>query len=121
MNINTTNNYLADGQVQIFTQIRDVAITNVTTSRTWAYQGMPVNVTVTAKNVGVVTESFNVMAFYNASLLGNVSIVGLAPGAEVVEVFTLNTTGLSPCNNFTISGQASSRALRVQHYEQCLR
>lgn len=104
---NTTNNFFADGQVQIFTQIRDVAITNVTTSRTWVYQGMPVNVTVTAKNVGVVTESFNVMAFYNASLLGNVSIVGLAPGAEVVEVFTLNTTGLSPCDNYTISGQAS--------------
>lgn len=102
-----TNNYLADGQVQIFTQIRDVAITNVTTSRTWAYQGVPMNVTVTAKNIGSVNESFNVMAFYNTSLLGNVSIVDLAPGAEVVNVFNWNTTGLTPCNNFTISGQAS--------------
>jgi len=102
-----TNNYLADGQLQIFTQIRDVAITNVTTSRTWAYQGVPMNVTVTAKNIGDVDESFNVMAFYNTSLLGNVSIVDLAPGAEVVKVFIWNTTGLTPCNNFTISGQVS--------------
>ena len=104
---NVTNNYLADGQVQILTQIRDVAVTNVTTSRTWAYQGASLNVTVTAKNVGDVNESFNLMAFYNASLLGNVSIVDLAPGAEVVEVFTWNTSALAPCSNYTISGQAS--------------
>jgi len=104
---NITNNYLADGQVQILTQIRDVAIMNVTTPRTWAYQGESVNVTVTAKNVGYVNESFNLMAYYNASLLGNVSIVDLAPGAEVVEVFAWNTSGLTPCSNYTISGQAS--------------
>jgi hypothetical protein len=104
---NTTNNYLADGQVEIFTQIRDVAITNVTTSGAWAYQGVAMNVTVTARNVGDVNESFNVMAFCDAALIGNVSVVDLAPGVEVVEVFTLNTTDLSPCSNYTISGQAS--------------
>lgn len=104
---NIANNYLADGQVQIFTQIRDVAITNVTASRSWAFPGMPVNVTVTAKNVGDVTESFDVMALYDGNLLGNASIVNLAAGMEAVEVFTWNTTGLAPCNNYTISGQAS--------------
>lgn len=105
-----TNNYLADGQVRILTQIRDVAITNVTTSRAWVYQGGSVNVTVTANNTGDVVESFNVTAFYDANLLGNVSIVGLAPGAGVIKVFTLNTTGLALAlyHNYTISAEASN-------------
>ena len=103
---NVSNNVFVDGQVLILTQIRDVAILNVTLSRTWTYSGVSVNITVTAANVGQVNESFNVLAFYNMSLLPGVSVVDLAPGAQVDEVFTLNTTGLA-CDNFTISGQAS--------------
>jgi hypothetical protein len=103
---NTTNNYLADGQVLILTQIRDIAVTNATLSRTWAYQGMLVNITVTAKNVGDVSEPFNLMAFYGTNLLGNVSISGLAPGATISQTFTLNTSlGVKLYRNFTISGQ----------------
>jgi hypothetical protein len=104
---NVSNNIFVDGQVQILTMIRDVAIINVTTSRAWIYQGMPVNITVTAKNVGEVVESFNVFAYCDTTLLGGVPVVDLAPGAEVDEVFTLNTTALIPCNIYTISGQAS--------------
>jgi hypothetical protein len=114
---NTTNNYLAQGQVLILTQIRDVAITNVValayyngsiTPRPWVYQGTPINVTVTASNTGQVLESFNVMAFYDTNLIGDVSIVNLTPGDQVIEVFTLNTTGLTLYHNYTISGQAST-------------
>jgi len=105
---NTTNNYLADGQVQILTHIRDVAVINVTTSRTWAYEGMLVNITVTAKNVGEVTESFNLMAFYDANMVGNVSIIDLAPNTSISKVFTLNTAGVKLYINYTISGQAAA-------------
>ena len=104
---NVSNNIFVDGQVQILTMIRDVAIINVTASRAWVYLGMPVNITVTAKNVGEAAESFNVFAYYNTTLLGGVPVVNLAPGAEIDEMFTLNTTALVPCNNYTISGQAS--------------
>ncbi len=103
---NVSNNIFVDGQVQILMLIRDVAIINVTSSRAWTYSGVPVNITVTAKNVGEVNESFNVLAYYNATSLGGVPVVDLAPGAQVDEVFTFNTTGL-PCGNNTISGQAS--------------
>jgi hypothetical protein len=103
---NVSNNIFVDGQVQILTLIRDVAIINVTLSRAWTYSGAPVNITVTAKNIGEVNESFNVLAFYNATSLGGVPVVDLAPGAQVDEVFTFNTSGL-PCGNNTISGQAS--------------
>jgi len=107
---NTTNNYLTDGQVLVLTAIRDVAITNVTTSaNAWVYQGRPVNVTVTAANIGQVTESFYVTAYYDANLIGNISVINLAPNASIVEVFTWNTSGVTPLyHNFTISAQASA-------------
>jgi hypothetical protein len=104
---NTTNNRLVDGQVLILAQIRDVAITNVVTSRNSTYEGGIINITVTASNLGQVTESFNVMAFYDANLLGTVPIINLAPNATISQVFTLNTTGLMLYHNYTISAQAS--------------
>jgi hypothetical protein len=107
---NTANNYLVDGQVLILTQIRDVAITNVTTASywatNWAYQGGNINVTVTANNTGQVPESFYVAALYNTNVIGNVS-VSLAAGVGINEVFTLNTTLLPIYQNLTISAQAS--------------
>jgi hypothetical protein len=107
---NLTNNYLVGGQVFILTQIRDVAITNVTAasywSNSWVYAGGTVNVTVTANDTGQLPESFNVMAFYNTTMLGNVS-VSLTPGTGISELFTLNSTGLALYTNYTISGQAS--------------
>lgn len=104
---NMTNNFLTDGTVQIFTKIRDVAITNVVTDRTWVFAGMPVNITVTAKNLGEVTESFDINVFYDTTVLGTAAIVGLSPATEIVRVFTWNTSGLASCNNYSISAQAT--------------
>ena len=104
---NLTNNYLSDGKVQIFTAIRDVAITNVATSRTWVFPGVPANITVTAKNLGDVTESFDISVYYDTNLIGTRSIVGLSPGTETLEVFTWNTSGLVPCHNYSISAEAT--------------
>jgi hypothetical protein len=108
---NTANNYLEDGQLLVLTQVRDVAITNITTSSywdtSWAYKGGSINIAVTASNTGEVTESFNVMAFYDTDLLGNVSVMSLAPNATINKTFMLNTTGLTLYHNYTISAQAS--------------
>ncbi len=104
---NVTNNYLSDGKVQIFTAIRDVAITDVTTSREWVYPGVQVNITVTAKNLGDVPESFDIKVYYDTNLLATRSIVDLPSDAEAIEVFTWATLGLTPCNNYTISAEAT--------------
>jgi PKD repeat protein len=104
---NVTNNYLSDGKVQIFTAIRDVAITDVTTSREWVYPGVQVNITVTAKNLGDVPESFDIKVYYDTNLLATRSIVDLPSDAEAIEVFTWETLGLTPCNNYTISAEAT--------------
>jgi PKD repeat protein len=104
---NVTNNYLSDGKVQIFTAIRDVAITGVTTSRNWVYPGVPVNISVTAKNLGDVTESFDIKVYYDSNLLATRSIIDLPSKAETTEVFSWDTSGLVPCNNYTISAVAT--------------
>jgi len=103
----STNNYLSDGKVQIFTAIRDVAITGVSTSRDWAYQGVQVDITVTAKNLGDVTESFNITVYYGSNPLATHSIIDLPSNTEITEIFSWNTSALTPCNNYTISAEAT--------------
>lgn len=105
---NTTNNFYADGNVQIFTQIRDVAIVNVTTSRSWVFAGVPVNITVTARNLGDILESFDIKVYANVTLIGTYSVIDLPPATNLVRVFTWNTTSATPCNNYTISAEATA-------------
>jgi hypothetical protein len=89
-------------------EIRDVAVTNVVPSRTWAYAGWPVNVTVTVKNKGNVSETFNVSAFYDGSLIGNITVMNLpANGGQQNIVFTWNTTGVAE-GNYTIKAVAQA-------------
>jgi PKD repeat protein len=103
----TANNVLVDGIVRIFTTIRDVAIISVVPSRNWAFPGVPVNITVTAKNFGETTESFDVKAYYDSNLIGTYPVVNLPPATEIVIVFTWDTSGLEPCHNYTITSEAT--------------
>jgi hypothetical protein len=104
---NTTNNIYVDGTVQVTTVIHDVAITDVTSARSWVYQGNPVNITVTAKNLGNLSESFNVSAYADSNLIGTTPVTGLASDTEVALTFQWNTTGVTSCHNYTIRGEAS--------------
>ena len=105
---NTANNILTDGAVQIFTAIRDVAIISVASSRSWVFPSMPVNITVIAKNLGEITESFDIIAYYNSNIIDTYAVIDLAPDAEITIVFTWNTSNLTPCNNYTIIGEATT-------------
>jgi PKD repeat protein len=91
----------------IMTAIRDVAIVSVVPSRSWTYLGVPVNIAVTAKNLGQATESFNVSAYYNSSLIRTQQVDNLNASQQVAMVFTWNTTGLTPRTNYIIEGVAS--------------
>jgi PKD repeat protein len=84
--------------------IEDVAIVRVVPSRSVTFPGVPVNVAVTAKNLGTVTESFDVIAYYNVSLIGMQHVVNLNPLQQISMVFTWNTTGLTPTTNYVIMG-----------------
>jgi hypothetical protein len=105
--INTTNNVYVDGTVQILTTIHDVAITDVSPARNWVYQGNTVKINVTAKNLGNVTESFNVTAYCDSNLVGTIPVLNLDSDAELTLTFAWNTTTVPFCHNYTVSGQAS--------------
>jgi len=94
-----------DGFIQ--TVIRDVAIISVVPSTNWAYPGWPVNITVVAKNKGMVSESFDVKAFYETHLIGTIPVVGLAAGAEISLIFNWDTTGV-PADNYTLRAEATT-------------
>jgi hypothetical protein len=107
---------LIDGQGQPITHeeidglfaniMREVAITNVVPSQNWIYQSWPLAVNVTAENRGNVSETFNVNAYYNTSLIGTTTVHDLAPGNAINLAFTWNTTGV-PEGNYTIKAEAT--------------
>jgi hypothetical protein len=78
--------------------IRDVAVTNIVPSRTWAYTGWPVNITVTVKNKGNATETFNVTAYYDTDQIGIMTVTNLAPNEERNIIFEWNTTSVAEGN-----------------------
>jgi len=93
-----------DGYVQ--TLIRDVAITNVVPSTSIVFAGGLVYINVTAKNKGNVTETFDVKAYYNTTLIETKPVTNLPAGSETTLTFTWNTTGVSD-GNYTIVGEAT--------------
>jgi len=92
----------------------DVAVVSVTPSLTKVYAGGVVNVTVTVRNEGRETETFNVTAYADedVAVIGDEVIIRiqtvteLAPSNQTTLTFTWNTTGVTP-GNYTISAQAS--------------
>lgn len=103
---NPASNVLSYGPVEV--ALRDLAVTNVTTLwylwTNFVYQGDTMQVNVTAENLGSMSESFNVSAYYNTTqLIGTQFISNLAPLASVTVTFLWNTAGV-PYHNYTITG-----------------
>jgi hypothetical protein len=87
----------------------DIALTNVTYSKTLVGKGLSMPIQVTTKNLGPVTETFNVTVYANATLTRQIIVqtlqVTLASGKSTNTTFTWNTTGLA-YGNYTISAYA---------------
>jgi hypothetical protein len=95
----------ATATVSSSTLIHDVAVTNVTSSKTVVGQGYSLNVTVTVGNPGDYPETFNVTFYANATAIGNVTVTNLPNGTFTSIVYVWNTTGLA-YGNYTISAYA---------------
>jgi hypothetical protein len=104
--LDTTDNTLIDGKVWIMTHFHDVAIVSVT-SESWVFQGWTVHINVTARNNGEFTESFDINAYCNTTLIGTVHVTNLPPGNEYKAQFSLNTSILLPCHTYPIKGEAT--------------
>jgi len=104
---NASDLTLTDGVVWIMTQIHDVAITSITRSNDWVYQGWIAGINVTAENEGAFNETFDISAYAGIMLIGTVSVSNLAPSALFTAQFSLNTSSLQPCHNYTIMANAT--------------
>jgi hypothetical protein len=93
-----------DGTVHIAAD-HDVAVTNVTPIKTAIGQGYSGNITVTIANQGGYTETFNVTAYANTTVVTVIEDVTLAAGNSTVQTFVWNTTGFTK-GNYTISAYA---------------
>jgi hypothetical protein len=101
--------HLEDGSEDGFfaTLTADVAILSIIIPKNKVYPGRVVNITVVAGNVGDLPASFNVTVFHNATKIATQSVSNLLPEQNVSLTFMWDTTGTQPCNNFTISAEAS--------------
>jgi len=101
---NLSDNELTNGTIWIMTKIHDVAILEIV-SKTWAYQGWIVPINVTVKNNGDITESFDLILYYNNETIGVSTVINLQPQEEITLTFNWNTTEITPCQNYTLSGE----------------
>ena len=98
------NTYI-DGTIKIFEHIRDIAILNITLSANEVYIGQIVNITVTYKNEGTITETFNLTLYYDNNTITNFPIE-ISPGNQETKTYNWNTTDI-PHGNYTIKAVAS--------------
>jgi subtilisin family serine protease len=90
----------------IFTPNHDVAVLKIQPSATSAYQGDTINITVTVKNKGLNTESFNVTTFYNSSIIGKQTL-NLGTQATTNITFRWSTSGIA-ASHYALKAQASN-------------
>jgi hypothetical protein len=82
----------------------DVAVTNVTASKTVVGEGYSLNVTVTAANLGSYPETFNVTVYANTTYVASQNVT-LSGGTSANVTFTWNTASFAS-GNYTISAYA---------------
>lgn len=93
---------------------RDVAVTDITLSRSVVYETWRLNISVTVLNKGdYFNETFDVTAFYDpnfpslAIAIGTKTVHDLPPNQTATVLFTWNTTGVPPNHNYTILAMAA--------------
>jgi plastocyanin len=94
--------------------VHDVAVTDVTTSKTGCTpaptvcQGYTAQVYVTVENQGAYAETFNVTAYANVTVIGELE-TSLDPADNTTLTFVFDSTGF-PLGNYIISAEADTVA-----------
>lgn len=86
---------------------RDVGITSVVPSAVQAVAGTIININVTTRNEGAMTETFNVTTYYDSNKIETQTVTDLTPGATRTLTFHWNTS-LVPFGTHTIKAEAST-------------
>jgi len=83
----------------------DIAVMNVTPSKTIVGQGFTLGISVTITNLGSKIENFDVIVYANATSIAS-QVVTLTSGNSTIVSFTWNTTGV-PYGSYTITAYAT--------------
>jgi hypothetical protein len=83
----------------------DVAVTDVTPTKTIVGHDFNASIEVTVMNQGEVAEDFNVIAYANMTFIQTIYVTNVQPGASIAIAFAWNTTGFS-YGNYSISAYA---------------
>ncbi len=84
----------------------DIGITNITTSKTIVGQGYNLTITVKILNYGINTETFNITAYANTTIINQTQITLPSRNSTTI-TFTWNTTGFA-YGNHTITAVADN-------------
>ena len=96
---------LANNIIDWLLVVHDVAVLNVTPSKTVVGKGYPVFINVTAANQGDYTETFDVTVYANETSVA-LQTITIESSASTTITFTWNTTGIAK-GNYTISAYAT--------------
>jgi hypothetical protein len=106
---NIENNIFVDGALLVLTPpihyFHDVAVTSLYPSSHIAYAGQELNITVTVKNLGNATESFNLTLYYDSNVIGRVLVRDLPPWVERSVTFEWDTSNVAE-GNYTLKAYA---------------
>jgi hypothetical protein len=96
-----------DGFFQSVT--RDVAVLNITPSKTTIYEGRTINISVVVANQGdYFNETFDITLYYETTPIATKTVHDLPIGQNATLLFTWITTGLPPCANYTMNAEAET-------------
>jgi len=90
----------------VFILSHNVAITNVTSSKTVVGQELTVKIDVNVVNQGNFTETFNITAYANTTLIDTLLNITLTSGNSTTITFTWNTTDVAK-GNYTIKAYSN--------------
>jgi KaiC/GvpD/RAD55 family RecA-like ATPase/PKD repeat protein len=92
----------------VFVHVHNVAVVNVTISHTEVQIGGTISISVTVKNKGTTTESFNISMLCNSTEIATQQVLDLPSGVERVLVFYWNTSSVRDTAKFLIQIRAST-------------
>ncbi len=87
-------------------EFTNIAITNVTTNLTEAYEGETVDIMVTVVNQALTSQTFNVTAYYDNDPIGAQTVTDLASSTDITITFYWTSTNVTP-KNYTIKATAT--------------
>jgi len=96
-----------DTDITVTAIIRDVAAISQVSTSTIICQGDTVAVDVTVKNLGNISETFNVTCHYDSNPIGVIRVYNLATGGQTTISFAWDTTGIPP-GTYSINAEADS-------------